>query len=418
MSAKLQPVRGTRDWIGVDYDQYKSLVDVCEALVRHYDYSGFITPIFEDTAVFTKTLGDTSDIVGKEMYTFTDKGGESLTLRPEGTAAIVRGIISNGMTQNLPLKVFYHGPMFRYERPQAFRYRQLHQFGIECIGVDHPLSDVEVIAMAAHLFKNLGMIDKITLELNTLGDTESRALHRRALVDYFSSHKQDLSEDSQRRLTTNPLRILDSKDESDKKINQNAPQLIEFLNDFSKNYFERVCAGLTAGGVSYVLNPHLVRGLDYYNHTAFEFTTSHLGAQGTVLAGGRYNGLVANMGGPDLPGIGWAFGIERMLGLVTLPQKTSEIIAVIPFDEAFENEAFILTQNLRENGYYAEMIYTGNPGKRMKRADKMGAKKALILAGDEMARGEYILRDLANGTQECLRHENFKMLFHAKNRVQ
>jgi len=406
MSQKFQPVRGTYDLTFDQYERHTQLVRKVESIVRRYSFSGIITPIFEHTSVFTKPLGDTSDIVGKEMYTFTDKGGESITLRPEGTAAAIRAIISEGLTQQLPLKLFYYGPMFRYERPQAGRFRQHYQFGVECIGVESPLADVEVLHLASLVFKELGISDTITLELNTLGDAESRKAYREALVAYLSQYQNELSEDSQRRLLTNPLRILDSKNEGDKKITANAPKLSQYLNDVSKTYFEKVCSGLESLGITYTLNDHLVRGLDYYNHTTFEFTTNAIGAQGTVLAGGRYNGLVANMGGPDLPGIGWAFGVERMLSLTNFEVQHTHPLAVMPFDTSFERDAFILTQQLREKGYTVDMVFSGNAGKRMKRADKVGAAIAIILAGDEMARGEYLLRNLITGEQQTVGHSD------------
>ena len=406
MSVKLQPVRGTYDLTFDAYDRHTQLVRTVESIARRYSYCGIATPIFEQTGVFIKTLGDGSDIVGKEMYTFADKGGESITLRPEGTAPVIRAIISEGLTQQLPLKLFYYGPMFRYERPQAGRFRQFHQAGIECVGVESPLADVEILHMAVQIFKELGLENKVTLELNTLGDAESRKAYRDALVAYFSQYQGDLSEDSQRRLSTNPLRILDSKNEGDKKISAGAPKLSQYLNAESKVYFEQVCEGLKQLGIKYHLNDHLVRGLDYYNHTTFEFTTTELGAQGTVLAGGRYNGLVASMGGPDLPGVGWAFGVERMLTLAKLTPSQVPVIAVVPFEPAFEQDAFALTQHLREQGYNADMAFSGNAGKRMKRADKIGAFLAIILAGDEMARGEYLLRDLKTGEQKSVKHSD------------
>ncbi len=405
MSLKQQPVRGTYDLTFESYERHMRLVRHVKDIVRRYSFSGIMTPIFEHTSVFVKPLGDTSDIVGKEMYTFTDKGGESITLRPEGTAAVVRAIISEGLTQNTPLKLFYYGPMFRYERPQAGRFRQHYQFGVEWIGSESPLADIEILHMASVIFKEMGIAEKTTLELNTLGDSNSRKAYREALVSYLSAYKTELSEDSQRRLASNPLRILDSKNEKDKKIIQDAPKLSTYLNDDSKIYFDKLCSGLSKLGIVFTLNDHLVRGLDYYNHTTFEFTTNHLGAQGTVLAGGRYNGLVANMGGPDLPGVGWAFGIERMLSLVTLPLATSNILAVIPFEQTFEEQAFILTQHLREQGFNVDMILSGNAGKRLKRADKIKAQTAILIAENEMTQGKYILRNLSDGSQKCIAHD-------------
>lgn len=399
---KLQPVRGTHDYMNDDFDAYQHVVRVFESVSQKYHYHGVMTPIFESTQVFSKNLGDTSDIVTKEMYTFEDRGGESITLRPEGTAPVMRAIISNGLTQTLPQKLYYHGPMFRYERPQKGRMRQLHQFGVECVGVETPESDVEVLHLAKQCLDEIGVLDKVTLELNTLGDTESRLSYRDALVTYFKNFEKDLSEDSKRRLLTNPLRILDSKDEGDKKINENAPRLSSYLNDVSREHFEKVCHLLQSLGMSYVLNDRLVRGLDYYNHTAFEFTTTHLGSQGAVLAGGRYNGLVASMGGPDIGGIGFGAGIERLMLLSQSKPTPSPFYVLIPLDESAEEEGFIFAQKLRTLGLHVEYGFSGNAGKRMKRADKMGIKEALLLDSEGLHHGRMMLKNLETGDQKEL----------------
>lgn len=402
MSTKLQPVRGTHDYLGEDFDSYQAIVQTFEEVARRYNYSGIATPIFEYTQVFSKNLGDTSDIVTKEMYTFDDRGGESLTLRPEGTAPVVRAIISNGLTQNMPQKLFYHGPMFRYERPQKGRMRQLHQFGIECIGVDTPEVDVEVLHMAYQALKAIGVEDKITLELNTLGDSESRTAYRAALVTYFEKYLSELSEDSQRRLNTNPLRILDSKDENDKRINEGAPKLSDFLNAPSKEHFDKVCKLLEMLSMPYELNERLVRGLDYYNHTTFEFTTTHLGSQGAVLAGGRYNGLLASMGGPDLGGVGFGAGIERLMLLSCFKKPQKNPVAIIPLNEESERDSFLLAQQLREKGIACEFGFSGNAGKRIKRADKQGIKHAVLIDKAELEIGNIVLKDLVSGEQKTI----------------
>lgn len=405
MSPKLQPVRGTHDWIGEDYDHFSYLAQKIEEIARRYNYSGLITPIFEHANVFTKNLGEESDIVGKEMYTFEDRGGDLITLRPEGTAPLVRAIISNGMTQNLPLKAFYHGPMFRYERPQGGRTRQFHQFGIECLGIDHPLCDVEVIHMANSVFRELNIDKKITIEINTLGHSEDRERYKKVLVDYLAIYESDLSEDSKRRLTTNPLRILDSKDVMDKEITESAPKLHDVLDRDSLLYFEKVCEGLERLAVPFVVNQRLVRGLDYYSHTAFEFTTTLLGAQGAVGAGGRYNGLVEQMGGSQLAGVGWALGIERLLALsdITLPSKP--LIAIIPLDSSCDEEAFFLAQKLREcSSHHIEVALSGNASKRMKRADKLGATHAILLDKSEMAHNMYVMRNMLTKEQKLIPH--------------
>ena len=403
---KPQPPRGTYDLLGESFDQHNALKNRVEQIVRRYQYQGVTTPIFEHSSVFTKPLGDTSDIVGKEMYTFSDKGGESLTLRPEGTAAVMRAIISGGLTQTMPLKLFYHGPMFRYERPQAGRFRQHYQFGVEFLGVDHPFADVEVVHMAAHILKDLNILDKVTLEINTLGDQDSRVAYRAQLRHYYSAYENDLSQDSQRRLHTNPLRILDSKNADDQKINEGAPKLRDSLTDSAREYFDIVCQRLSDLNVPHVINQKLVRGLDYYNHTAFEFTTQHLGAQGTVLGGGRYNGLLASMGGSDAPGVGWAFGMERMLSLLNMPCATHPSLSVIAMHESYEGDAMILAQSLRCLGMSIDISYTGNAGKRMKRADKIGSSHAILLTEDAMPSGQYIVRNLKDGAQESIPHDD------------
>ncbi len=398
----LQPVRGTHDFLPEDMRRYRHVVDVARDAAERYGYLEIATPIFEFSDVFKRTLGDTSDIVTKEMYSFTDKGGEMLTLRPEGTAGIMRALISGGLRQHLPLKFFTYGPMFRYERPQAGRMRQFHQLDIELLGVPQPTGDIEVIACGAAILRDLGLLARTTLELNTLGDTESRAAYRKALVDYFTSHKNKLSQDSRERLTRNPLRILDSKDEGDRKLIAGAPQFGDFLNQGSRDFFATVKAGLDALGIAYQLNPRLVRGLDYYCHTAFEFTTTELGAQGTVIGGGRYDGLAALMGGPATPGIGWAGGIERIAMMMENNPTARRPIAVVPVGNAAEAQAAALAEKLRRAGFAVELGYGGNLGKRLKRADKLSAAVAIILGEDELAKGVATLRDLDSGEQKAV----------------
>ena len=283
----LQPVRGTHDLLPDDRRRHRHVENLAQKISGLYGFDEIATPIFEFTDVFARTLGDTSDIVTKEMYTFETKGGESVTLRPEGTAGVARAFISNGLAQHAPVKVFYTGPMFRHERPQKGRQRQFHQIGVELIGVEGPQADIEVIALGHHILKELGLLESTTLEINSLGDVESRAAFRAVLTEYFQSHESDLSEDSRNRLVKNPLRILDSKDEGDRKVVAGAPDFAAHLNDTSKAFIDTVQQGLTDLGISFERNPKLVRGLDYYCHTAFEFTTTELGAQSAVLAGGR-----------------------------------------------------------------------------------------------------------------------------------
>jgi len=398
--AQLQPVRGTHDILPEDARRHRFIVDTARAVAGRYGYDEMATPIFEFTEVFRRTLGDTSDIVTKEMYTFADRSGDSLTLRPEGTAGIARALVSDGLAQSLPLKVFYWGPMFRHERPQKGRLRQFHQIGVELLGVAGPLGDVEVVALGAHVLEALGVLEATTLELNTLGDGESRRAYREALVAYLSDRREDLSKDSLDRLARNPLRVLDSKDEGDRRVIAGAPALDDHLTEEAARFFAEVRAGLDGLGIRYVLNPRLVRGLDYYCHTAFEFTTGALGAQGTVLAGGRYDGLVEAMGGPAVPGVGWAAGIERLALLVKDGAPAPRPVAVVPVGAGAEAEALKLTQRLRRAGIAADMGFSGNLTRRMKRADRLDARLAVILGEDELARRHATLRNMETGEQE------------------
>lgn len=396
--ASLQPVRGTHDLLPDDMRRHRAVVERCRATAELFGFEEMATPIFEFTEVFARTLGDTSDIVTKEMYTF-ERSGDSITLRPEGTAGVARAFISNGLAQQTPLKVFYTGPMFRYERPQKGRQRQFHQVGVELLGVETPQADIEVLALAAQFLESLGLQGRIQLELNTLGDTESRAAYRDTLVAYLSRYEADLSEDSRARLTRNPLRILDSKDPGDRRIVEGAPLFGDSLNDASKAFFDTVKEGLEALGIPYVVNPRLVRGLDYYCHTAFEFTTDALGAQGTVLAGGRYDGLIQSMGGPHTPGIGWAAGVERLSMLVEGVTEKPRPIALIPLGEAAEKALLPIADQLRRAGFAVDMAYSGNMKKRMKRANAVNARAAVILGDDELARDAATVRDLDSGEQ-------------------
>ena len=398
--AQLQAVRGTQDLLPAEARRHRAVVETARALSERYGFGEIATPIFEFTEVFARPIGETTDVVSKEMYTFNDRGGEEITLRPEFTAGIARAVLSNGLTQSTPLKFFAAGPVFRYERPQKGRYRQFHQINAELIGVAQPQADIEVIAMGAAILDELGILKSCRLELNTLGDTSSRTAYRTALVAYFTAHLGQLSEESRDRLGRNPLRILDSKDEGDKALVASAPDFGIYLNDESKAFFDQVKRGLDALGIAYALNPRLVRGLDYYCHTAFEFITTELGAQGTVLGGGRYDGLMGMMGGPELPAVGWAGGIERLAMLIAEPKGPTRPIAIIPIGEAAELEALKLAQRLRGAGHVVDLGYSGNAGKRMKRANKIEARVALVLGEDELARGAVTFRDLDAGSQE------------------
>ncbi|UYH51779.1 histidine--tRNA ligase [Candidatus Kirkpatrickella diaphorinae] len=393
--SSLQPARGTHDLIGDEARRHAHVINIARRVTARYGYEEWSTPIFEDTRVFSRTLGDTSDVVTKEMYSFEDRGGESLTLRPEGTAAICRAFVSNGLTQKLPQRVFYNGPMFRYERPQKGRFRQFHQIGAEYLGSSDPLIDAETIAMAQMILRELGLEQDVSLQINTLGDVESRLAWRKALIAYFVAHQDALSEESRARLHQNPLRIIDSKSSQDRTLLQSAPSFSEYLNPASRVFYDGLRRGLDLYGVAYTENPHIVRGLDYYSHTAFEFLTEKLGAQGTVLAGGRYEGLVAEMGGPSTPAIGWAGGIERLALLIAPPESHGKYVVVLPMGEAGLPKAISLLQTLREGDVRAEMALHGAFKKRMERAIKGGATHLILIGEDELAQGRVIIRDLS-----------------------
>lgn len=397
--SKLQPVRGTHDALPEDSRRHRHVVDTARRMSERYGFGEIATPIFEFTEVFKRTLGDTSDVVTKEMYSFTDRGGEGLTLRPEYTAGIARAFISGGLSQQAPLKYFGHGPMFRYERPQKGRLRQFHQIDAEIIGVAGPQADIEVIALGHDILHELGVGGSVTLELNTLGDAESRNAYRDVLVAYFSAHLDMLSDDSKARLERNPMRILDSKDEGDRTLVADAPRMGDYLNAASADFFAAVCAGLDNLGIAYEVNQALVRGLDYYTHTAFEFTTTALGSQGAVIAGGRYDGLIELMGGPATPGIGWAGGIERLAMLADAELAAPRPIVLVPLGEVAQGVAMKIAHDLRRAGYVVDMGYSGNLAKRLKRANKADAVAALLLGDDELAKGVATLRDLGSGDQ-------------------
>ncbi len=398
--ADLQPVRGTRDLIGEEQRRHAHVIDTARRVAGLYGMDEWATPIFEETRVFARTLGDTSDVVTKEMYTFDDRGGDSITLRPENTAGVCRALISNGLTQSLPQKVFYAGPMFRYERPQKGRYRQFHQIGAELIGPSEPLADAEIIALGWHVLQALGVDGDTVLELNTLGDAASRNAYREALVAYFGAHRDALSTDSRDRLERNPLRILDSKDAGDRMLMADAPTIQAVLTPAAASFYDGLRSHLDRLRVPFRENPRIVRGLDYYNHTAFEFVTDQLGAQGTVMGGGRYDGLIAQMGGPSIPAVGWAAGVERLAMLLGTPPIAPAPVAVIPVGGVAEEAAALdAMQALRCAGIRAEMAYRGNLKRRMERANRIGARAAVIIGEAELARGVAQLKDLATGAQ-------------------
>lgn len=397
--AKLQSPRGTSDLLPQDMAGHRHVINTAKTISLSFGFEEMATPIFEFTEVFARPLGETSDVVSKETYSFTDRGGEALTLRPEGTAGVVRALISAGLTQTLPQKFFYAGPMFRYERPQKGRMRQFHQIGVELLGVPGAVGDAEVITMGHMILSRLGVADKCILNINTLGDTESRLAYRQALVEYLSAFRGQLSEDSQRRLDLNPLRILDSKDEGDIALLVDAPRLDHYLNADSKAHFDAVRRYLDAAEIPAIINPRLVRGLDYYGHTTFEFITDALGAQGTVMAGGRYDGLAAMLGGGDVSGVGWAAGIERLAMLADVPPQQAVNVMMIGMSDDHMARLFPLAVSLRQQGLRVETGYAPHLGKQMKRADRIEAQQVVILGDDEAARGVAILRSMVDGAQ-------------------
>jgi len=415
MNQKLQPVRGTQDLLPEMCRAFRKIDELAYQTAVLYGYEEISTPIFEFSDVFHRTLGETSDMVSKETYTFQDRGGDSLTLRPEGTAGIARAFISNGMAQNLPLKLYYNGPMFRYERPQKGRYRQFHQIGVECLGLDTPTADVECLALAYDLLNKIGLMGRIQLEINSLGDPDSRKNHRDLLVTYLKDFEKDLSPDSQLRLQKNPLRILDSKDPNDQKILINAPLLKNCLNDFSKDFFGQVLEGLNTLKIPHKVSDRLVRGIDYYTHTVFEFVTTDLGAQGAVLAGGRYDGLIETMGGPKTSGVGWASGIERLALLLdpTITQSNLRTVAVISADDRADKKCLELSHQLRQKNIRVELPGSGNVGKKMKRANKVGAQFAVIIGETELQTGVVTFKDLGSGEQKTLSEAELLGFFEA-----
>ena len=378
-----KPVRGTQDMIGETADRFQHVVDTFDRVRRLYGFKRIEVPVIEPTAVFARSLGEATDVVSKEMYTFEDRSGDSVTLRPEFTAGICRAYITNGWQQFAPLKVATHGPLFRYERPQKGRYRQFHQLDAEIIGSPEPAADVELLCFADQLLKELGIAEGVTCTLNTLGDAASREAWRAGLIEHFMAHKADLSEDSLTRLEKNPMRILDSKDPRDRPAADSAPDIDAYLTDEAKAFFAAVTEGLDAAGVAWQRNARLVRGLDYYRHTAFEFVTDRLGAQGTVLGGGRYDGLIENLGGPSTPAVGWAAGIERLAMLLTDYDAFALDAIVVVEDDAALGLGMRALNSLRLGGFATEIVASGSPRKRYDKAVKMGARMLVSVRPDQ-----------------------------------
>jgi len=392
-------VRGTQDMLGETQDRFAFVVDAFERVRRLYGFQSVQIPMFESTAVFARSLGETTDVVSKEMYSFEDRGGDNLTLRPEFTAGISRAFLTEGWRQFVPLKLATHGPLFRYERPQKGRFRQFHQLDAEVIGAAEPAADVELLCFADQLLRDLKISDGVTLQLNTLGDAATRDAWRNALVDHFEGHRASLSEDSVDRLAKNPLRILDSKDPRDRPVADAAPAIDAYLTAEAADFFAAVTEGLAAASVKWTRNARLVRGLDYYRHTAFEFVTDRLGAQGTVVGGGRYDGLIEALGGPATPAVGWAAGIERLGMLIDAPAPERISVAIVPMGATAERAANGVIADLRRAGVAADMAWRGNMKKRMQKADAAGARFAVILGDDELAKGVAAVKDLASGDQ-------------------
>ena len=400
MNNKLQAVRGTHDHLHDIMYSYNYIVNKVSTISTSYGFKPMATPIFEFSNVFKRTLGESSDIVTKEMYTFIDKGEEEITLRPEGTAGIVRAIISNGLAQEMPFKAFYHGPMFRYERPQKGRLRQFHQVGIELLGVKKEQADIEVISCANQVIQELYIQKSSRLNINSLGNISDRKIYIENLIKYLKDYKGKLSKDSLMRLNKNPLRILDSKSEDDVAIINNAPKLMEYLDDSSKDRFKIILDGLNSLNIQFSINDKLVRGLDYYNDTTFEFITDQLGAQSAIIAGGRYDGLMKQMGGADIPGIGWAAGIERLILLSKINQVKNKSISIIPVGDESNNICMNLSHKLRNKNISTDMAYSGNLKKRLKSANKSSSNFAIIIGSNEINNNSAIVRNLETGQQE------------------
>ncbi|MEW9500536.1 histidine--tRNA ligase [Jeotgalibacillus marinus] len=408
--------RGTQDILPGTVEKWQYIEQVTKDLCEQYQYKEIRTPMFEHTELFERGVGDTTDVVQKEMYSFQDRGKRSLTLRPEGTAGVVRSFVQHKMfgNANQPVKLFYQGPMFRYERPQAGRYRQFVQFGIEAIGSDDPSIDAEVISLAMELYKRLGL-KEIKLVLNSLGDTASRVAHKEALIAHFEPRIDEFCSDCQTRLTKNPLRILDCKKDRDHELISTAPSLKDYLNEESSTYFNKLQHYLTVMGIDFELDPNLVRGLDYYNHTAFEIMSSAegFGAITTLCGGGRYNGLTEELGGPNAPGIGFALSIERLLAAleaenIELPVEDSLVCYMVAMGDEAKDKIVELTFKARQQGLKVEMDFQNRKMKaQLKSADRLKAKYVAILGDNELADGNIMVKEMESGSQEMVSLDQF-----------
>jgi len=403
---KLQPVRGTKDLFGDEIKIFNSIVEVAAKCAKTYGFNELQTPIFEFSEVFERNLGEASDIITKEVYKFPDRGDNFLTLRPEFTAAVVRAYISNGeLQQFLPQKFFSYGPIFRYDRPQKGRQRQFNQINFEVLGEENFYADVEIILLAASILKDLGVLEKTSLEINSLGCQETKARYEVALSEYFTKFSAKLSADSKVRLEKNPLRILDSKDLQDIELCENAPEISQFFSDAARLRFNSILSELEKFGVKAKVNQRLVRGLDYYTSTVFEFVMDHEGAQNTVLAGGRYDSLVEKMGNKNLPAIGFAAGVERLMLLTKFTPEKFYPAAVVYVSDEQKSSAFELVQRLRNKGFKTEFIFDGNFKNQMKKANQNGSRFVLILGEDEVKNGEVMVKDFQNSSEQKIKRE-------------
>jgi histidyl-tRNA synthetase len=418
LAKNIQAIRGMNDCLPQDTPLWQHLEQILRSTVTRFGYSEIRFPIVEMTELFKRSIGEVTDIVEKEMYTFSDRNGDSLTLRPEGTACCVRAGNEHGLLYNQEQRLWYMGPMFRHERPQKGRYRQFHQFGLEAFGIASSDIDAEVITLTAHLWQQLGLAPYVSLQLNSLGSNAARETYRQALVVYLERHQALLDDDSLRRMHSNPLRVLDSKNPALAELLSGAPQLSDYLDADSAEHFSQLKRRLDKAGIAYTVNPRLVRGLDYYNKTVFEWVTTELGSQGTVCAGGRYDGLVEQLGGKSTPAVGFALGMERLvlllqtLQLVTLPEATADIY-IMPIGDAAELAAISIAEQLRSGLNSKRVILHcggGNLKKQMKRADKSGAEWGLILGDEELSRGEITLKWLRqDAPQQTLALENLPL---------
>lgn len=410
MAKNIQAIRGMNDFLPADTAIWQRVEDVLKSVLASYGYSEIRLPIVEQTPLFKRAIGEVTDVVEKEMYTFDDRNGESLTLRPEGTAGCVRAGIEHGLLYNQEQRLWYMGPMFRYERPQKGRYRQFHQIGVEVFGLQGPDIDAELIMLNARWWKALGIADHVRLELNSIGSPEARANYRDALVAFLEQHKEALDEDCKRRMYSNPMRVLDSKNPDIQTLLNDAPQLGDYLDVESREHFDGLRALLDDAGIAYTVNQRLVRGLDYYNRTVIEWVTDSLGSQGTVCGGGRYDGLVEQLGGRATPGVGFAMGMERLVLLVQAvnpefePARNVDVY-VIASGQGVQSAAMQLAEKLRDHLPEMKLMTNfggGNFKKQFARADKWGARVALVLGEDEQKAGQVVIKDLRNGEQQTL----------------